>query len=97
MICWIYVSAPEGGSVSDFTSEGTGEFMPKDTTWRSNGSYVSGEMTEATLQGLDFRYGLTRTLPGESFTLHFNVTTSPDATKDLTVVRTPNAQEVAGW
>lgn len=95
MICWIYLSAPEGGYISDFSSEG--EFMPKDTTWRTNGSYVSGEMTQATLQGLDFWYGLTRTLPGESFTLRFNVTTSPDATEDLTVVRTPNAQEVAGW
>ena len=95
MICWIYLSAPEGGYISDFSSEG--EFMPKDTTWRLDGSYVSGEMTQATLQDLDFWYGLTRTLPGESFTLRFDVTTSPDAKGDLTVVRTPNAQEVAGW
>lgn len=95
MICWIFLSAPEGGYISDFDYEG--EFMPKDTTWRTNGAYVSGEMSHATLQGLDFWYGLTRTLPGESFTLYFNVTTSPDAVEDLKVIRTPNAQEVAGW
>lgn len=98
LICWVYLSAPEGGSISNVVCT-QGEFMPEGTNYRGDneGSYVSGTMTEATLQGLDFWYGLSRTLPGDSFSLSFNVTVSSQASEPLKVVRTPTAQEVAGW
>ncbi len=96
MITWVMLSAPEGGFISDCALV-EGEFMPEGTHYRDYGSYVSGTMTPATLQGLDFWYGLSRTLPGGTFTISFNVTTSPNATEPLRVVRTPTAQEAAGW
>lgn len=99
MIAWLMLSAPAGGSISGIEHI-AGEFMPEGTVYRSagnDGSYVSGTMSQTTLQGLDFWYGLTRTLPGGTFSISFDVTTSPNATEPLKVVRTPNAQEVAGW
>ncbi len=96
MIAWVMLSAPAGGRITDMVCT-SGEFMPEGTTYRSDGSYVSGTMTESTLQGLDFWYGLSRTMPGNEFTLSFKVTTSPKATEPLKFVRTPTAQEVAGW
>ena len=97
-IIWVMLSAPEGGKITDLVCT-EGEFFPPDKSWRvpGDGSTITGTMTEATLQGLDFWYGLTRTLPGDSFSLNFNVTTSPQATEPLKVFRTPTAQEVAGW
>ncbi len=96
MISWVMLSAPQGGYISDIVCT-EGEFVPEGTHYRDFGSAVTGTMTQATLQGLDFWYGLTHTMPGGSFSLSFNVTTSPNATDALKVVRTPNAQEVAGW
>lgn len=96
MIAWVLLSAPEGGFISDVQCT-EGEFMPPEMQWRDDGFELTGTMTEASLQGLDFWYGLSRTLPGGSFSLSFNVTTSPNATEPLKVIRTPNSQEVAGW
>ena len=96
MITWVMLSAPQDGYISDMVCT-EGEFMPEGTNYRLFGSPVTGTMTQATLQGLDFWFGLSRTLPGGTFALNFNVTTSPNATEPLRVVSTPSAQEVAGW
>lgn len=96
MIAWVMLSAPQGGFISDVVCT-EGDFMPEGTKYREEGSYVSGTMTQTTLQGLDFWYGLTRTLPGNTFSLSFNVTVPATATEPLKVIRTATAQEVAGW
>ncbi len=96
MITWVYLAAPMGGRITDMQTEG--DFMPPGSEWRTTGGVpFTGTMTEATLHGLNFWSGLSRTLPGGTFTLHFNVVTSPEATEPLKVIRTPEAQEVAGW
>lgn len=96
MLCWVMVSAPEGAKVSGFKLL-EGQFVPEDTHWRDNGSPATGDMSESTLQGLDFWYGFTHTEPGETFKTSFYVTCPPDIKGDLKVVTTPTAQEAAGW
>lgn len=96
MMCWVMISAPEGGKLSGLTLL-EGEFLPEGTHWRDDGSTISGTMTQTTLQDLDFWYGFTHAQPGETFSIAFYVTCPPEATGELSVVRTPTAQEVAGW
>lgn len=96
MLATVLLSAPEGGRISDVWVEGY--FTPEDVNIRDDGGAKHGDgMTETTLQGLDFWYGLSQTLPGEANAIHFNVTTSPNATEPLKFIRTATAQEVAGW
>ena len=75
-----------------------GYFTPEYVSIREDGGAKHGDgMVETTLQGLDFWYGLSQTLPGEANAIHCNVTTSPNATEPLKFIRTATAQEVAGW
>ena len=96
MLCWVMMSAPEGGKISGCKLL-SGEFVPEGSEWREDGSKATGSMTQATFQGLDFWYGFTRTSAGKDFSMSFYVTCPPSAEKPLKVVCTPNAQEEAGW
>ena len=96
MIEGVYLSAPAGGFISDVRTEGY--FVPGDIDVREDDGAKHGDgMLESSLQGIDIWYGLAQTLPGESNSLVFNVTTSAKATEPLKFIRTATAQEVAGW
>lgn len=51
----------------------------------------------ATYNGSQVYVDFVQTLGGATTTFNYNVTTSPEATEELTVAQTPTAQEVAGW
>lgn len=51
----------------------------------------------ATYNGNQVYFDFVQTLGGATTTFTYNVTTSPEATEELTIVQTPTAQEVAGW
>lgn len=96
MIEGVYLSAPAGGRITDIQLDGY--FTPANVNVREDGGAKHGDgMTQASLQGVEFWYGLAQTLPGESNTLRFNVTTSTKATEPLKFIRTPTGQEAAGW
>lgn len=95
MITMVVLTAPEGGKITDVEAPGT--YIPAGFEYRAGGQLPTGTMTEATLQGLDTWWGEPMVLPGESFTISCKVTTSPQATTPLTVMRTATCQEVAGW
>jgi hypothetical protein len=81
LVTRIYLYAPAGGAISSLSTDGD----------------FSTEMSEASYTGLDVWFGMTQDLSGETSTISYTVTTSPQATSALAVRSTPTAQQVAGW
>ncbi len=87
--------------------------MKRDVTDMLNRVYIAapagGTISDVTVDGYSNGGGLAtyngnqvyvdfvQTLGGATTTFTYNVTTSPEATEELTIVQTPTAQGIAGW